>query len=221
MKIEFIAFFKGLYVSTNIANTDGRSIVYFSPTSANSKLSIYYQSTNVDSLSLDFSLSADAARVNLFNEKDMSQLLQQADTSDNTYVQSMAGYKTVVEVEHLNTLKTFFKNKAINRVNLSFELDGYDPAYYVPHHRMYLVRVDDEGKDYFLTDYIIEGEEHFGGKLENGKYSFNITRYFHQLLNNEDYTNKLYLVSAGGAVNANRTILPKNKVSFNIIYTDL
>ena len=86
---------------------------------------------------------------------------------------------------------------------------------------MYLVRVDEQGKDYFLTDYIIEGEDHFGGKLENGKYTFNITRYFHQLLNNEDYTNKLYLVAAGGAVNANRTILPKNKVSFNIIYTDL
>ena len=78
-----------------------------------------------------------------------------------------------------------------------------------------------EGKDYFLTDYIAEGEEHFGGKLENSKYSFNITRYFHQLLNNEDYTNKLYLVPSGGAVNANRTILPKNKVSFNIIYTEL
>ena len=219
--VQFVAFFKGFYVSTNIANLNGRSIVYFSPISANSKLTIYYHSTNLDSLSLDFSLSADAARVNLFNEKDMSQLLQQADTSVNTYVQSMAGYKTVVEVEYLNTLKTFFKNKAINRVNLSFELDGYDPAYYVPHHRMYLVRVDNEGKDYFLTDYIVEGEEHFGGELENGKYSFNITRYFHQLLNNEDYTNKLYLVSAGGAVNANRTILPKNKVSFNIIYTDL
>jgi len=133
----------------------------------------------------------------------------------------MAGYKTVIEIQHLDTLKTFFKNKAINRVNLSFELDGSDTADFSPHGRMYLVRVDEQGKDYFLIDYILEGEEHFGGKVEGGKYTFNITRYFHQLLNNEDYTNKLYLVAAGGAVNANRTILPKNKVSFNIIYTDL
>ena len=151
----------------------------------------------------------------------MSQLSQQADISTNTYVQSMAGYKTVIEVEHLDTLKTFFKNKAINRVNLSFELDGLDTADFSPHGRMYLVRVDKEGKDYFLTDYIVEGEDHFGGKVEGGKYTFNITRYFHQLLNNEDYTNKLYLVAGGGAVNANRTILPKNKVNFNSIFDEL
>lgn len=218
---QFVAFFKGLYLEAIEATFSGGAIIYFSPSAANTKLTIYYQSTNVDSLSLDFSLSADAARVNLFNEKDIAQLVQQADTSTNTYVQSMAGYKTVVEIENLDSLKTIFKNKAINKVNLNFELDGTDTSNYAPHHRMYLVRVDNEGKDYFLTDYIVEGEEHFGGKLENGKYSFNITRYFHQLLNNEDYTNKLYLVSAGGAVNANRTILPKNKVSFNIIYTDL
>ncbi len=215
---QFVEFFKGLYVSASSDN-DG-VIAYLSPISANSKLSIYYHSTNVDSLSLDFSLTGDATRINLF-EKDTSYLFNQADTSTNTYVQSMAGHKTVIEIQHLDTLKTFFKDKAINRVNLSFELDGTDTADFPPHGRMYLVRVDNEGKDYFLTDYIVEGEDHFGGKLENGKYTFNITRYFLQLLNNEDYTNKLYLVAAGGAVNANRTILPKDKISFNIIYTDL
>ena len=184
---QFVEFFKGVYVTASIPTFSGGAIAYFSPTAANTKLSIYYHSPNVDSLSLDFSLSGDAARVNLFNEKDMSQLLQQT----------------------------------INRVNLSFELDGSDTADFSPHGRMYLVRVDEQGKDYFLIDYIVEGEEHFGGKVENGKYTFNVTRYFLQLLNNEDYTNKLYLVAAGGAVNAKRTILPKDKISFNIIYTDL
>jgi len=221
--VQFVEFFKGLYLKASDVSSNGGSIIYFNPFAANTKLTVYYQSTNVDSLSLDFSISTDAARVNLFNEKDMSQLLQQAeaDTSVNTYIQSMAGYKTVVEIEYLDTLKIFFKNKAINKVNLNFELNNTETTDYEPHFRMYLVRVDNEGKDYFLTDYIAEGEEHFGGELENSKYSFNITRYFHQLLNNEDYTNKLYLVPSGGAVNANRTILPKNKVSFNIIYTDL
>ena len=218
---QFVEFFKGLYLKASDVSFTGGSIIYLNPFTVNTKLTVYYHSINSDSLSLDFSISADAARVNLFNEKDITQLVQQADTSQNTYIQSMASYKTVVEIENLDSIKTVFKNKAINKVNLNFELDGTDTADYAPHYRMYLVRVDKEGKDYFLTDYIAEGEEHFGGKLENGKYSFNITRYFHQLLNNEDYTNKLYLVSAGGAVNANRTILLKNKVSFNIIYTEL
>tara|TARA_E500000331_G_C17268245_1_gene717981 strand:- start:1673 stop:2932 length:1260 start_codon:yes stop_codon:yes gene_type:complete len=216
---QFIEFFKGIYVAAT-ATGEG-AIAYLSPTSSNSKLTVYYHSTNVYGLSLDFSLAGDAARVNLFNQKSIPQLVGAADTANNTYVQSMAGYKTLIEVQHLDTLKTFFKNKAINRVNLDFELDGTQIAEYAPHNRMYLVRVDEDGKDYFLTDYIIEGEGHFGGFLENGKYTFNITRYFHQLLTNSSFTNKLYLVSSGGAVNANRTILPKEKVKFNIIYTDL
>ena len=211
---QFIEFFKGIYVAAT--STDDGSIAYLSPTSRNSKLSVYYHSTNVDSLSLDFSLAGDAARINIFNDKS---LLQQ--DYDFTYVQSMAGHKTQIELENLDSIKNAFKNKAINRVNLEFELDGSDTAKYAPHNRMYLVRVDENGKDYFLTDYIIEGEKHFGGFLENGKYTFNITRYFHQLLTNPSFTNKLYLVSSGGAVNANRTILPKEKVKFNIIYTDL
>ena len=37
--------------------------------------------------------------------------------------------------------------------------------------------------------------------------SFNITRYFVQLLNNPEYTDKLYILSSGAAANANRTIL--------------
>ena len=211
---QFVEFFKGVYVTATTAQNG--AIVYFNPSATNTKLSIYYHSTNIDSLSIDFSLSGDAARINIFKHK----ALLQEDTAF-TYVQSMAGHKTVVEVENLDTLKNFFKTKAINRVNLSFELDGSDTADYSPHGRMYLVRVDNDGKDYFLSDYIIEGEDQFGGSLESGKYSFNITRYFYQLLNNNEYTNKLYLVSSGGAINANRTILQKNKVSFNIIYTDL
>ena len=211
---QFIEFFKGIYVAAT-STTDG-SIAYLSPTSNNSKLTVYYHSTNVDSLLLEFLLSGDAARINIFNDKSLMQ-----EDPNFTYVQSMAGQKTVIEVQNLDSIKNTLKGKAINRVNLRFELDGSDTAEYSPHNRMYLVRVDEDEKDFFLTDYIIEGEEHFGGFLENGGYTFNITRYFNQLLTNPSFTNKLYLVASGGAVNANRTILPKNKVKFNIIYTDL
>ena len=211
---QFVEFFKGVYLTATTSQNG--TIVYFNPYAVNTKLSVYYHSTNVDSLSVDFSLSGDAARINIFNDKSL--LFE--DTAF-TYVQSMAGHKTVIEVKNLDTLKTFFKRKAINRVNVSFELNDSDTADYSPHGRMYLVRVDNEGKDYFLSDYIIEGEDQFGGRLENGKYTFNITRYFFQLLNNDEYTNKLYLVSSGGAINAKRTVFLKNKVKFNIIYTDL
>ena len=215
---QFIEFFKGVYITATTAQNG--AIVYINPSAANTKLSVYYHSLNIDSLSLDFSLSGDAARINVFNKKNMSQLVN-IDTTNFTYIQSLGRYKTLVEVINLDTLKAFFEGKAINRVNLSFELYGADTSDFSPHEKMYLVRVDKDGKDFFLIDYISEGEVHFGGNLEKNKYIFNITRTFYQLLNNEDYTNRLHLLASGSAINANRTIIIKDKVSLNIIYTDL
>jgi len=219
---QFVEFFKGLYLKATDVSFSGGSIVYLDPFSSNTKLTVYYHSTNLDSLSLDFAISSDAARINLFNDKDIDRLIQLADTSSHTYVQSMSGYKTLIQIDNLESIKSALQDKVVNRATLDFEIETTGNSDdFQAHNRMYLVRIDNEGNDYFLTDYIVEGEDHFGGKLQNDKYSFNITRYFHQLLNNENYTNRLYLVSSGGAVNANRTILPKNKVEFNIIYTDL
>ena len=91
---------------------------------------------------------------------------------------------------------------------------------YEAHEKLVLVRVDNEGSNVFLTDFTIEGETHFGGKLEGDIYSFNITRYFYQLLNNSSYTNDLYLMPAGAAINANRTILSKD-IKLTINYSEL
>jgi len=206
--VAFLEFFKGLYVSAFATNT----IVYLNLTQ--SKLSVYYHEIGIDTaVSFDFNLGGEAARINIFNEKDMSQLLQQADTFTYTYVQSMAGYKTVIEIQHLDTLKSFFENKAINRVNLSFELDGADTADFPPHGKLHLRILDTEEQSLGVLSE--------GGNLENGNYSFNITQYFFSLLFKIEYSNRLYLEAEFAAANANRTILIKDKISFNIIYTDL
>jgi hypothetical protein len=61
---------------------------------------------------------------------------------------------------------------------------------------------------------------YFGGNLENERYEFNITRYFFQLLNNESYTNDLYLLTAGAVVNSNRTIISR-EIDLEIYYSIL
>ena len=86
---------------------------------------------------------------------------------------------------------------------------------------MILEKKEIEEKRVFLTDFTIEGDAHFGGELDGTTYSFNITRYFVQLLTNEEYTDVLYLLASGGAANSNRTILDNSKVSINIIYTEI
>ena len=211
----FLENFKGISVIANAQNT----MLYLNPTGSNSFLKIYYHNdeSGTDTLSLDFELGGDAARINLFNPKPLANLNQE---EDKVYIQSMAGYKAKITINNTDSIKSMLEGKSINKVTMSFDVNEGSQAEYVAHDKLFLVRVNEDGNNVFLTDYTIEGETHFGGRLEDDKYEFNITRYFYQLLNNEIYTNDLYLLPAGAAVNANRTILNKD-IKLTIHYSEL
>ena len=210
----FLENFKGISVIASAQNT----MLYLSPNGSNTFLKIYYKNeeSGSDTLSLDFELGGDAARINLFNPKSLANLNQE---EDKVYVESMAGYKAKIAINNTDSMKSMLEGKAINKVTMSFDVsEGSQSG--SAHDKLFLVRVNDEGNNVFLTDYTIEGETHFGGRLDNDKYEFNITRYFYQLLNNDAYTNDLYLLPAGAAVNANRTILSKD-IKLTIHYSEL
>ena len=211
----FLENFKGISVIANAQNT----MLYLNPTGSNSFLKIYYHNdeSGSDTLSLDFELGGDAARINLFNPKLLSNLNQE---EDRVYIQSMAGYKAKIAINNTDSIKAMLEGKAINKVTMSFDVEPTSQSEYASHDKLFLVRVNEEGNNVFLADYTEEGETHFGGRLDNDKYEFNITRYFYQLLNNDAYTNDLYLLPAGGAVNANRTILNKD-IKLTIHYSEL
>ena len=211
----FLENFKGISVIASAQNT----MLYLNPTGSNSFLKIYYhnEQSGSDTISLDFELGGDAARINLFNHKPLVNLNQE---EDKVYIQSMAGYKTRISINNTDSLKSMLEGKSINKVTMSFDVNEGSQAEYTAHDKLFLVRVNEEGNNIFLTDFTIEGETHFGGRLEDDKYEFNITRYFYQLLNNDIYTNDLYLLPAGAAVNANRTILNKD-IKLTIHYSEL
>jgi hypothetical protein len=211
----FLENFKGISVVASGQNT----LLYLNPSGSNSFLKIYYHNdeSGLDTLSLDFELGGDAARINLFNPKPLSNLNQE---EGKIYIQSMAGYKAKILVNNTDSIKSMLQGKAINKVTISFDVPEGSQSEYAAHDKLFLVRVNNEGNNVFLTDYTIEGETHFGGRLEDNKYEFNITRYFYQLLNNDAYTNDLYLLPAGAAVNANRTILNKD-IKLTIHYSEL
>ena len=211
----FLENFKGISVVANAQNT----MLYLNPDGSNSFLKIYYHNdqSGTDTLSLDFELGGDAARINLFNNKT---LLNLPEFSGNLYLQSMAGYKAKIMINNTDSIKSMLKGKAINKVTMTFDVEPNSQIDYAAHDKLFLVRVNDQGKNVFLTDYTIEGETHFGGRLEGYTYEFNITRFFYQLFNNDSYTNDLYLLPSGAAVNANRTILDKD-IKLTIHYSEL
>ena len=209
----FLENFKGISVVASAQNT----MLYLNPDGSNSFLKIYYHNEDSDSLSLDFELGGDAARINLFNPKPLSNLTQVA---GKVYIQSMAGYKSKISITNKDSIRSLLEGKAINKVTMSFDVEIDSQDEYEAHEKLVLVRVDNEESNVFLTDFTVEGETHFGGKLDGDIYSFNITRYFYQLLNNSSYTNDLYLMPAGAAINANRTILSKD-IKLTIHYSEL
>jgi len=211
----FLENFKGISVVASGQNT----LLYLNPSGSNSFLKIYYHNdeSTADTLSLDFELGGDAARINLFNSKPLANLNQE---EDKIYIHSMAGYKAKIAINNTDSIKAMLEGKSINKVTMCFDVPEGSQSEYVAHDKLFLVRVNDEGSNVFLADYTIEGETHFGGRLDDDKYEFNITRYFYQLLNNDAYTNDLYLLPAGAAVNASRTILNKD-INLTIHYSEL
>ena len=204
------------FFSFNEYSLIANSIIYLNPSGSNSNFTVYYHNSASDTLSLSFILDGDAARINLFNEKSLSSLIIDPNLS---YIQSMAGYKANIALENINQIREDLVGKAINKVTLSFNAN--DDSFYPPHENLSLVRVDSAANNVFLSDLSNEGITHFGGEYSNGKYEFNITRYFNNLLNNDAYTNQLYLLASGGAVNANRTIIDNSSIKISILYSGL
>ena len=220
---DFLQYFYGLKVTTvnpsdlNLANDN--TILYLNADNQKSKFSIYYRDISVNDsvMSFDLMLGGDAARVNLFNQKNIQQLNASA---DSCYVQSMSSYITSIQFNNLESIKDTLKNKVINKVNLKFSCN--EDLQFGAHEKLFLVRKNSMGVNVFLSDFVIEGESHFGGQNQSNNFTFNITRYFSDLINGASgFTGELLLLPSGAVINANRTIIPKSSFLVEVIYSEL
>ncbi len=200
----------------NNFSPQSNAIIYLNPSGSNSEFKIYYHNDDSDSLHLDFVLDGESARINLFNEKPISNLLIDGSKS---FVQSMAGFQTKIELQNIDLIDSLLMNKAINKVTLSFNVT--DDSEYISHENLSLVRVDSSGNNVFLKDLTAEGASHFGGEFKNGNYEFNITRFFSSYIEGDSYTDELYILPSGGVINANRTVIDNNSFLITILYSDL
>ena len=220
---DFLQYFYGLKVATanpsdlNLANDN--TILYLNADNQKSKFSIYYRDISVNDsvMSFDLMLGGDAARVNLFNQKNIQQLNA---STDSCYVQSMSSYLTSIQFNNLESIRDTLKNKVINKVNL--KLSCNDDLQFGAHEKLFLVRKNSMGVNVFLSDFVIEGESHFGGQNQSNNFTFNITRYFSDLINGASgFTGELLLLPSGAVINANRTIIPKSSFVIEVLYSEL
>ena len=183
---SFLSFFKGLVIKPDFSQKN--TMLYLAPNGINSKLRIsYHNISNPDStIVLDFILDGNTQRVSLFTKN--NSLIE---NPGETYLQSMAGYSAEITLNNLDSLRNLLIDKTINKATISFT--AIEDLTYDSHNKFGLLYFKEDGGLNFLPDYF-EGDTYFGGVKNNNTYTFNITRYMHQLIHgNPNYTNALYL----------------------------
>lgn len=229
---NFTNFFKGLYITTtnsvqNSTLSSGQgSIVYFNINSALSTVTIYYNDTSKYS----FLMNAESVKYSRFDHNytgtDIeAQLLGNGDTT-LTYVQTLAGVKTKIEIPHIKRILNE-GDVAINQAKLTVTLENNSDLTFAAVPTLTLVGISEEGTSVFLPDFF-EGLNFFGGFLEQTEktYTFNIPRHLHSMIYNPSENKGMYLLATGQSISANRSVLgtQKNstaKLKLEIIYTKL
>ena len=194
---DFKEYFKGMYVKTT--TIDG-SIIYLNLDADNSGLYLYFHdrddTSDSKSVSFNFQQSNNPQPVNfnLFDQDysgayPVSFDLNNMDTASGeqiTYVQSMGGVYTVLNIPGLDTLadKGYLVNQAILEVHKAFGTGrGLEPC-----SRLELRIFDKDTlggviKDFQTGNTFTGGGSFVSEPFRSGKYSFDITRYVFDIAN--------------------------------------
>lgn len=226
--------FKGFYITPSTSVTTSTlqkgegAIVSFDVNSDLSTITLYYHNDTVQS-TYSFLINSESKKFNRFDHNyagtDVEKQLNLSNyDSTVTYVQSLGGVKTKIEIPHIKELSKI-ENVIINKAELVIPLKDNSNLNLAAINTFVLTGINESGDAIFLIDYF-EGEDYFGGTIDytNKTYKFNIARHIQQLVNNSEQDYGLYLLAKGSAISANRSILnsAKNttsKIKLNITYS--
>lgn len=214
----FLQTFKGLYITPSTQNLlpGMGSLLYISPSSPYTKMTMYYHNADTTALQeFDFVIRSSTERFTSFTH-DYSTAVditaQLADStlgSDKLYLQAMAGLKVKITFPYLNNLVTNGREIAINKAELILPVSSGTTARLSPPSRVMLVKKGSDGKDKFIDDIIYESGDFFGGYYNSPdkEFKFNFPRHFQSLLKDTASDKSLYLIAINAGSTANRCVL--------------
>lgn len=236
----FHNYFKGIYVApSNVTQAVGEGAVfYFDPHGTYTKLTLYYRRhvsspAAGDTINYSFEINGTTAYFNNFQHDYTSTAVDTRinngiNDTDYIYVQSAAGIRTRLTLPYLKNW-TSKGPIAVNKAEVVFKVDGPTvTTNYNAHPKLFLVAIDSvPGKFDFPIDFY-ELASAYGGDYNatTQEYRFNIARHVQSILDGRKTDHGFYLLAAGGAVNAGRTVLYgsskiSNKLKFRLTYTKL
>jgi len=209
----FQSFFKGLYISCDQYTSQGM-LLELDLLDVSSKLTLYYQNSESDSLSYDFQINSNADKMtrwshdysttnipNLIGEEDLVQ----------AYVQGSVGYRTYLTLPSLESLKD--SNYVIHKAELTipYIYNENDSVFSIPN-KLGLAAVNSQGGLEILSeDQNIQGSSYFDGNSNtlDQTYTFNIARYVHKVIE-QGYTNRLALYVPSSVISPERVLISNN-----------
>jgi hypothetical protein len=212
----FQSFFKGLYITCDQFTSQGM-LLELDLLDVSSKLTLYYQNSESDSLSYDFQINSNADKMtrwshdysttnipNLIGEEDLEQ----------AYVQGSVGYRTYLTLPSLESLKD--SNYVIHKAELTipYFYNENDSVFSIPS-KLGLAAVNSQGGLEILSeDQNIQGSSYFDGNsnILDQTYTFNIARYAHKVIE-QGYTNKLAIYVPSSVISPERVLLLNDDVN--------
>jgi len=212
----FQSFFKGLYISCDQFTSQGM-LLELDLLDVSSKLTLYYQNSESDSLSYDFQINSNADKMtrwshdysttnipNLIGEEDLEQ----------AYVQGSVGYRTYLTLPSLESLKD--SNYVIHKAELTipYVYNENDSVFSIPS-KLGLAAVNSQGGLEILSeDQNIQGSSYFDGNsnILDQTYTFNIARYAHKVIE-QGYTNKLAIYVPSSVISPERVLISNDDVN--------
>ena len=212
----FQSFFKGLYISCDQFTSQGM-LLELDLLDVSSKLTLYYQNSESDSLSYDFQINSNADKMtrwshdysttnipNLIGEEDLEQ----------AYVQGSVGYRTYLTLPSLESLKD--SNYVIHKAELTipYFYNENDSVFSIPS-KLGLAAVNSQGSLEILSeDQNIQGSSYFDGNsnILDQTYTFNIARYAHKVIE-QGYTNRLAIYVPSSVISPERVLISNDDVN--------
>jgi len=190
----FQSFFNGLHVACDPVSSGG--VLLELSASENSKLTLYYHTSELDSLTYDFNIDNNADKMTHWYHDYSAEIesLFEVENISYSYVQGGVGLRTYIDLPDLSSLQdsNFVIHKA--ELILPYVSSEIDTIYTLPE-SLGLAAVNAEGNLEILNeDQNVQGLSYFNGaKNETDKtYSFNIARYIEKVIA-EDYSSQLAL----------------------------
>ena len=212
----FQSFFKGLYISCDQFTSQGM-LLELDLLDVSSKLTLYYQNSESDSLSYDFQINSNADKMTRwshdYSTTNIPNLIGEEDV-EQAYVQGSVGYRTYLTLPSLESLKD--SNYVIHKAELTipYFYNENDSIFSIPS-KLGLAAVNSQGGLEILSeDQNIQGSSYFDGNsnILEQTYTFNIARYVHKVIE-QAYTNRLALYVPSSVISPERVLISNDDVN--------